>query len=203
MYTISNFYQKLFAMQETVIIPGRVITIDNFFTPEECAEHIKLSEDQGYAAATITTKFGQILDQGIRNNARLIYDSHQLAAELWPRIQPFVPSPLFDRDAIGLNERFRYYRYNPGETFRPHLDGSYRRDNGEKSQFTFMIYLNEGFGGGATHFDVRQPYGEFDVRPKAGMALLFLHALRHEGAVVTRGCKYVLRTDVMYSPEHY
>jgi hypothetical protein len=40
-------------MQETVIVPGRVITIDNFFTPEECAEHIKLSEGGDYDAATL------------------------------------------------------------------------------------------------------------------------------------------------------
>jgi hypothetical protein len=32
------------------------------------------------------------------------------------------------------------------------------------------------------------------------MALIFLHSIWHEGAVVQSGQKYVLRTDVMYKP---
>ena len=32
------------------------------------------------------------------------------------------------------------------------------------------------------------------------MALIFDHFLLHEGAAVTRGRKYVLRSDVMYGP---
>jgi len=68
---------------------------------------------------------------------------------------------------------------------------------------TFMIYLNDGMPGGETRFfaDVEQvvqqcPY--LSVQPKEGMALLFLHSIWHEGAVVHSGQKYVLRTDVMY-----
>jgi hypothetical protein len=57
-----------------------------------------------------------------------------------------------------------------------------------------MVYLNDGFGGGATKF---LDY-EIDVVPKAGMALLFQHRILHEGAIVTSGVKYVLRSDVMY-----
>ena len=57
-----------------------------------------------------------------------------------------------------------------------------------------MIYLNDGFGGGATKF---LDY-EIDVVPKTCMALLFQHRILHEGAVVTSGTKYVLRSDVMY-----
>ena len=66
-----------------------------------------------------------------------------------------------------------------------------------------MIYLNDGMTGGETRFFAdmeqafrRRPY--LSVRPKEGMALVFLHAMWHEGAVVQSGQKYVLRTDVMY-----
>jgi hypothetical protein len=38
------------------------------------------------------------------------------------------------------------------------------------------------------------------VRGRTGMALVFEHALTHEGAEVTGGTKYVLRSDVMYGP---
>ena len=188
-------------MQPNIIIPDRLLTIADFLSPDECAAHIRRSEGQGYEAATISTRGGAIMNTAIRNNDRLIADDPELAQQLWERVQPFVPSPLFGREAIGLNERLRYYRYEPGQTFKPHQDGSFRRDNGEKSQVTFMVYLNDGFGGGSTNFDLRYPHGETEIVPRAGMALLFVHSFRHEGAVVTSGAKYVLRSDVMYSAE--
>ena len=186
-------------MQSNIIIPDRLLTIDGFFSPDECAAQIRRSEGAGYEAATISTRAGAMMNTSVRNNDRLIADDPELADMLWQRVQPFVPSPLFGREAIGLNERLRYYRYESGQTFKPHQDGSFRRDNGEKSQVTFMVYLNDGFGGGSTNFDLRYPHGEVEVVPRAGMALLFVHSFRHEGAVVTRGAKYVLRSDVMYS----
>ncbi len=59
-----------------------------------------------------------------------------------------------------------------------------------------MIYLNDGFEGGATCF--HQGRHRLHVTPKAGMALVFYHRVLHEGAAVEKGRKYVLRTDVMY-----
>jgi hypothetical protein len=42
-----------------------------------------------------------------------------------------------------------------GQKFAPHFDGFFRRSNGERSQLTFMVYLNADFTGGETKF-----YGE-------------------------------------------
>ena len=39
------------------------------------------------------------------------------------------------------------------------------------------------------------------VRPVTGMALVFAHHQLHEGCVVEKGTKYVMRTDVMYSAQ--
>jgi prolyl 4-hydroxylase len=58
-----------------------------------------------------------------------------------------------------------------------------------------MIYLNEDFAGGETTF----PEWDVCITPKTGMMLLFRHELLHAGEAVTRGRKYVLRSDVMYS----
>ena len=91
-----------------------------------------------------------------------------------------------------MNELFRFYRYAPGQKFGWHADGPYRRDNGEISLLTFMIYLNEGYRGGETRFEWTK------VEGKAGMALVFEHGLIHEGAELTAGLKYVLRSDVMF-----
>ena len=62
-----------------------------------------------------------------------------------------------------------------------------------------MVYLNDDFSGGATNFYNGDGTPNARVQPKHGMALVFRHAQLHEGAPVTSGRKYVLRTDVMYS----
>jgi hypothetical protein len=54
------------------------------------------------------------------------------------------------------------------------------------------LRLNEGFDGGETEFEAQS------IVPKTGHALLFEHRLRHQGAEVTAGTKYVLRSDVMF-----
>jgi hypothetical protein len=79
--------------------------------------------------------------------------------------------------------------------FAPHQDGAFHRDDREQSFYSFLVYLNEGFGGGHTTF-VTEP--EISVRPRTGLGLLFQHPLVHEGCVVTSGVKYVARTDLMY-----
>jgi hypothetical protein len=95
---------------------------------------------------------------------------------------------------LGFNERWRYYRYGPGERFAPHSDGSFVRSENERSHLTFMLYLNDDFLGGETKFYF--PY--LAVQPARGQALVFVHWKLHEGAEILRGQKYVLRTDVMY-----
>ena len=93
-----------------------------------------------------------------------------------------------------MNERFRCYRYEPGQRFAPHFDGAFVRDAHERSHLTLMVYLNEGFGGGSTAF----LDWDREVAPRLGSALVFQHRLLHEGCTVTSGVKYVLRSDVMY-----
>lgn len=101
-----------------------------------------------------------------------------------------------------MNERLRLYRYDVGQKFDWHLDGSFERPTGERSFFTFMVYLNDDFEGGTTSFtNVQSRISTGDmlrVTPKTGMALLFHHPILHRGDPVVAGRKYVLRTDVMY-----
>jgi|SRR5580700_1834252 prolyl 4-hydroxylase len=97
----------------------------------------------------------------------------------------------------GVHVPVRIYRYEPGQHFGLHQDQSYFGEDGTKSLLTFMVYLNEGFGGGETDF----PEQEQIIVPKTGTALLFQHMLLHAGRRVTEGSKLVLRSDVLYRPE--
>jgi hypothetical protein len=190
-------------MRKEQLDGDQVFVIHDFLTPEECAEYIRITEAVGYAAAPITTPGGFVFAPEVRNNERVMLDNFEWAAKLWERAKPLIPSPYLGYEATGLNERFRFYRYDPGHTFRPHTDGHFAR-NDERSQFTFMVYLNGECEGGETVLHIIDdgltlPDGaEIRVKPEPGKALVFFHYLLHEGAKVTAGRKYVLRTDVMY-----
>jgi hypothetical protein len=172
-----------------------VFTVAGVMGAAECQEAIARTEQIGFDAAPITTAAGFVMRPDIRNNERVMFDDVALAAELFGRIRSALPERLSGRRPVGVNERFRCYRYEPGQRFAPHYDGSYERSGTERSELTFMVYLNDGFTGGQTAFH------DFDVEvaPRPGLALLFQHRLLHEGCAVRSGVKYVLRSDVMYA----
>lgn len=169
-------------------------TIDDILNAAECAEHIDRAERAGFSAAPIVSGYREVFAAEVRNNTRVMIDDFDLAALIWTRVRGHLPMFLDGRQAIAMNERFRYYRYRPGQRFALHADGLFCRANGEVSQLTFMLYLNDDFTGGET------AVMELVITPRRGMALFFLHELMHEGRPVIAGTKYVPRTDVMYGP---
>lgn len=171
-----------------------IFAIDSVLTPEECRALIEQANARGFDAAPINTRHGPQIDTDTRNNDRLIVDDFDLADRLWTKVAQFMPRLVSGRQVRGLNERFRFYRYAPGQKFAWHADAPFVRENDEMSLLTFMIYLNDSYEGGATRFDA------LAVDGRAGMALVFEHGLIHEGAAVTRGMKHVLRSDVMFGP---
>lgn len=173
-------------------INDSVFTVKDFFTPAECAEYIRLTEDVGYASAPITTASGPQHKPDVRNNTRVMIDDVTRAGDVWRRAAEHVGVREDEWQPIGLNERFRFYRYDVGQQFDWHYDGYFSRPSGERSLLTFMVYLNDDFEGGQTAFE------DCVVEPETGMALFFVHFIRHKGQPVTNGRKYVLRSDVMF-----
>jgi len=180
--------------------------LHNVLTDEECDNYIKLTETMGYELAKITTSWGMITAENVRNNTRVMWQTESdVWQPIWNRVQHFIPPKvnLYGKQwtAYGLNERFRFYRYNPGESFKPHYDGCFPRNRNDMSMSSFIIYLNDNFVGGETTFFIRGK--EVKVQPKKGSVLIFWHgdcpsSFLHEGSVLSQGTKYVLRTDVMY-----
>jgi prolyl 4-hydroxylase len=186
-----------------LLIPGRdsdfgplAFTLPMVMTLDECARMIARIDALGPTSAPVSMAAGAVMRPDIRNNQRVMFDDVVLAETLFARLT--VPESLCNMRVVGLNERFRCYRYQPGQRFAPHRDGYFARDAHERSLLTFMIYLNDDFTGGETAFVAY----DCSAKPRAGTALLFHHLLDHEGCVVHTGVKYVLRSDVMYrSPE--
>lgn len=180
-------------MEKQIYSPG-IFTLKHFLSLEECEDLIIKSEAMGYEEATVDVGNGvQRMIKGVRNNERVLYKDDAYATFIWERLQDFAPEGTDNRSAVGVNELFRFYKYSPGQRFKMHKDGSFERNRFEASQYTFMIYLNEAYTGGETIFSS----GEI-IHPETGTALIFHHPLRHEGALLTAGVKYVLRTDIMY-----
>src|SRR3989442_217350 len=121
----------------------RIFVIHEFLTAEECHALVARSEQAQYEEATITTAAGFVMAEGVRDNARVILDDASLGDQWWHRAKSFVPQTMEEWCAVGLNERFRFYRYDPGQKFSPHYDGYFGRDNGERSRLTFMVYMND------------------------------------------------------------
>lgn len=166
--------------------------IEDFFNAQECDDLIIWSEQRVYEDAKIQAFGKEIMAKGVRNNSRITFIDFDLANRIWEKFKPFAVEKFGNSIAIGLNEMFRFYRYEKDQYFKKHIDGSYVRCIGEASCFTFMIYLNDDFEGGETTFE------NHTIKPKKGTALIFHHPMKHAGEQIQSGIKYALRTDVMY-----
>lgn len=179
-------------MPEYHWITDQTFIVEGFFSSEECDEYIALAESLGFADAPINTIGGAVIRKDVRNNLRVMLDDPDRAAGLYDRIRDYVPHRLGNWELRGVNERLRFYRYDVGQQFDWHYDGAFERPSGERSQLTFMVYLNDNFRGGETTIETT------NIVPRQGQALFFVHAQLHKGQPVVEGRKYVLRTDVMY-----
>ena len=171
------------------------VLLPHFLTGRECASLIQYGERKGFEAAGISSSTGRLMRiTQVRNNDRIIEDHPERAEAYWQRLRERGIESRLPGTFLGLNERFRFYRYRQGQKFDWHGDGSFVRANGERSAETVLIYLNEGFKGGETAFKGAV------IKPETGLALLFPHKRVHQGRELRRGCKYVLRTDLMIAP---
>eukprot|EP00808_Paulinella_micropora_P011129 g9028.t1 len=174
------------------------------FTAQECNKIIARSEEIGYDELRWNPNY--------RNNTRLVVRNTAFASRLWKRLQGVfsdvsVKDPGTGRTwrAIGLNENFRFCKYEPGQHFAAHCDGGFQRNEQEVSIYTVNIYLSGNHKGGDTRFYMdTQNRGKVThrVAPSPGVALCFDHgtkSYRHDGEAVGSGLKYLVRTDVMFT----
>ena len=181
-----------------------IFTVAGVLSNAECSALIQRAESIGFNAASVRTHSGPKMLTKIRNNDRVNLEDPELAALMWSRVSHLLPS-LDDQQAVGVDANLRFYRYEPGQEFKRHKDGSVTNDDGHISKLSYLIYLNGDFEGGSTTFRDYEGKGESRnkiqhvITPVAGSALLFRHERWHEGVALISGCKYVLRTDVFYS----
>ena len=197
--------------KELIRNKDHLFLVDHLLHQEECKEILKKEESLGFES--ITSEY----PVEYRNSKRILYNDKELAAKLWKRLKKYMIDCNFMKPygldsegywiPISVNECMRLSKYEPGNYFKPHTDGQFVRNDDERSIYTLIIYLNDGFVGGETKFMRRvDPLAENEMKfknlceisPKMGSASVFNHDLYHQGCLVTEGVKYILRTEIMF-----
>ncbi len=220
----SDYPVEQITRQPIADVPG-AFQLLNVLSPQECDGLIELSEALGYLPDAAVS-----LPRRVRHNDNVVWvtdtDTDRV---IWQRVAHLMQQDAQDYNGnrpLGINARFRFYRYGEGDYFAFHTDGAWpgsRAIDGELvtnaypdrySCMTFLIFLSDDFDGGETRFLVdgdtlnqRSRSGnerrQVDVRTPAGGVLCFPHGLHpwhcvHSSVPITRGTKYVIRTDTLF-----
>jgi predicted 2-oxoglutarate/Fe(II)-dependent dioxygenase YbiX len=203
--------------REVENVPG-AFQLTGVLTAAECERLITVTESLGYVADAAVS-----LPRSVRHNDSLAWVVDDETSNLiWGRCGTFInrnPHLFYDSNALGLNNRFRFYRYREGDYFSPHTDGSWPGSrvvnrrlvhnafDDRWSQLTLLLFLNDDFEGGSTEFQVRRKSDNMpetvSIRTPQGGVLCFPHGTHpmhclHSSGSVTKGVKYIIRSDVLF-----
>jgi hypothetical protein len=125
-----------------------------------------------------------------------ILDAPVLALRLFYRLVEQLPDTRDGAELAAIKPLLRCVEYRRGEGTQPHRDPIRETADGLRSAMSILVFLNEQFEGGGIEF----PELGRVIEAKAGRALVFPHSLMHVDQIVEHGRKFVLETDVFYSP---
>jgi hypothetical protein len=187
--------QPLLRSKALLVVPGAL-------SPAEAASFVAAAEALGFAPQGSR---GAAFGEAFRDNGRAAVHDAALAARLWrgTGLGAALAGLAADGDEpVGLNPNVRLYRYVPGQRFGRHVDGADAVAGLGVTRYTLLIYLSACRGGETVFYD-RRGRRAAAVAPAPGLALVHEHGdacMEHEGAAVTGGVKYVLRSDVVFAP---
>jgi Rps23 Pro-64 3,4-dihydroxylase Tpa1-like proline 4-hydroxylase len=125
-----------------------------------------------------------------------IYYRHDFkSAELTKEISQFLPGFLGNKIAsppgpTHASIRWYFTKYEKGGFIKPHTDGHINIGS-HNSTHTLLLYLNDDYEGGELEIN---GVGRFHF--ETGTILLMSGDLLHHVDVITKGNKYILRSDL-------
>lgn len=196
--------------------PEVAFLVDALLSESLCKSMVEIAEARGFEAARLNgdRPGGGYPDSGMRKCLVCEIIDAPLANALWQRLKPVLDSLQWEGlctsfphgtgswQPSGVHSRFRIFRYDQGDYFKPHVDNGCVVSAKEQSFLTVVIYLNgadEMTGGGTKFHAMRAAVPPTFVRPLAGNMLCFDHQLYHEGEGLETGIKYIMRTDIMFA----
>ncbi len=202
-------------------IPG-AFQLLNVLSETECQRFINIAEHLGFNEDSPVS-----LPHDIRHNENVNWVvSENIDSTIWNRSTSLIQEQWHGQIAHGLNARFRFYKYNSGDYFKPHSDGSWPGSRvidgvlvadayeGMCSLYTYLLFLSDDYDGGQTQFMVsknnpsrparsNEDSNVVSVQTPRGGALCFPHGSHplhciHSSEKITRGKKYIIRTDILF-----
>ena len=197
-------------------VPGAFQLLD-VLSDTECEQFVAISDALGYHSDAPVS-----LPHHVRHNTNVNWVvDESIDGAIWERCRTQIPERVASGRALGLNARFRFYRYREGDYFRPHTDGAWPGSRvvdghlvhdayGDRiSQMSMLLFLSDGYTGGRTLFYVGEGGGgaaakAVSVATPKGAALCFPHGFHplhclHAGEPIGSGTKYIIRTDVLFA----
>jgi prolyl 4-hydroxylase len=169
----------------------------NYITPEECQELIKMIDANHSRSSVVVggTDRTDVTDHRTSSTSNL-----DMSTPIMSKIKKQISETLGLELVKG--EALQGQLYEPGQYFKPHNDffsgpayDMHCKASGNRTH-TLMIYLNDDYKGGGTHFPTLQK----TVEPETGKALWWYNMkdgkvqdqYLHEGVTVDEGKKYVV-----------
>lgn len=196
-------------LESSTLLDSQILILPRFLSSETSKSYISR-----FTSLQLEPSPPPSRNEATRTNFRLATQDPAFAKRLFTEtgLDEFTKGwiiPLGKRklEIKGLHSNIRIYRYNEGTFFGPHYDSSTRDPtSGWTSYWTLLIYLSgkeDGVEGGETVFYESGKSGkEISVTIERGMALLHRHGgsdcLLHEAKPVTKGTKWVLRSDLVF-----
>ena len=171
--------------------------INNFLSPEECQELIKMIDANHSRSSVVEGGTDRTAISQVRTSSTSNLDmQNPLIKNIHNRIAATLHLDLKKGEAL------QGQLYEPGQFFKPHNDffggpayDMHCKASGNRTH-TLMLYLNDNFQGGGTHF----PSLSKTVNPETGKALWWYNMkdgkvqeqYLHEGVTVEEGKKYIV-----------
>lgn len=186
----SQGYPLALAESERLSAAPSIVRLREFLTPQECAHIARSVQDILGPSMVADPATGRLIANPIRRSSE---------AQVGPTRESLPIQAILKRIAAATNtdprqgEPLTVLHYRPGQEYRPHLDALPHVDNQRVA--TMILYLNEGYLGGETHF----PASDVAVTARAGDAICFVNVLpdqtpdpasQHSGRPVRQGAKW-------------
>jgi prolyl 4-hydroxylase len=165
--------------------------IRGLLAPQECRYILWLAEPHLEPSYVLDPRTGQRDPHPVRTSSGM-----SLGPTAEDRVIQFINARLAQVTGTDPDqgEPLHVLRYLPGQQYRPHVDVLPGISN--QRHWTVLVYLNDGYGGGATRFD----RAGVEFAGREGDALVFRNVdaagasdprTRHAGLPVTEGTKWL------------
>jgi len=181
--TKSNWFEKVNINK----VDSNIWLINNLLTETECNYLIFRAKEKVFRNAINGEKHGRFNDETFINNNSIL---KLIRLRL---LNTFKNHSRATFSIQNTTEVLEFYRYKKGDFVSPHSDTPIQVSENSKSNYTLVIYLNEGFEGGETFFRMN----DLKLKANRGGAVLFDQNLIHGSSKIINGEKYILRLSIL------